>query len=216
MRRMSTVLSDGDIFLRSCRVSLQFPPWGPVATKLWTAAPMRAETSSKRSASTDPSASTAASPTLDAKLPEASFSCNCVPNLTKSAFASRSSARRFSSLASSSASLRSRSLCLRMLPNAQFSDRSHFSRKSTSIPDLSRARMRSAPAESCMSSLRISSARFHNFPAEHGRRFFSPEEQCVKSLGTVYRWPSSSICCCSSRATSSTAPAGMLGVYCDE
>mmetsp|Transcript_25324 Transcript_25324/g.45651 ORF Transcript_25324/g.45651 Transcript_25324/m.45651 type:complete len:227 (+) Transcript_25324:1400-2080(+) len=223
MRKMSTVLEDRGIFRINWRVLVQSPPWGPVAVKVCITLAMSSDTSASPSSvvPTDPSAPTVASPLPDDA--DDNDSCNPRPNATKSAsysffrssaspIASLSASRRFSSLASSTASLRSLSLCRRMLPNAHCNDRSHRSTKSTSMPDFNRARIRSAPAASCMSALRKSSARFHNLPALHFLRF-SPEEQCVTSLGGVYSSSFSEVVasdCCSSRATSKTTNVGIV------
>ena len=166
---------------------MQLPPCGPEATNVCII--LLINNCASGDVSVDPSAPIEASAT-----PLANPSTKPSPNFLKLAsyslclssasfIASNSSCLLFSNFASSTANLLSLSRCFRILPNAHCKLLSHRSIKSTSIPVLRRERIKSAPAASCISSFFISSALFHNFPAEHGRRLVSP--QCVISCGTT-------------------------------
>mmetsp|Transcript_11850 Transcript_11850/g.19385 ORF Transcript_11850/g.19385 Transcript_11850/m.19385 type:complete len:235 (-) Transcript_11850:198-902(-) len=233
MSSISTVLSDGDIFLRSWIVSLTSAPSTNDLTTLSISSLLIARLSPS-SVSTVPSAPTVASDAAAVvvsatKLPLNNFSFISPPNFSKflsysnlrssaSFIAILSTSRLCSNLASSNATLRSLSLCFLTDPNAHCKDLSHFSLKSTSIPLLNNARIKSAPASSYTSALRISSARFHNFPAEHGRLFLvlpspPPVPQWVISVGGVYSLLFVVLnASCNSRATFSTVEMGTISL----
>mmetsp|Transcript_25252 Transcript_25252/g.39177 ORF Transcript_25252/g.39177 Transcript_25252/m.39177 type:complete len:227 (+) Transcript_25252:1093-1773(+) len=223
MSNISTVLSEGDIFLRSRRVTLASAPSTNDSTTIFISSFLAAPLSSSSVVSTVPSAPTVAdaAATSATKLPLINFSFISSPNFSKlasysnlrssaSPIANRSNSLLCSNLASSNAALLSLSRCFLTDPNAHCNDRSHFSLKSTSIPLFNSARIRSAPASSCTSAFLMSSALFHNFPAEHGRLFLfaSPPPQCVMSLGGVY--PLLLVASCNSRATSNTVGIGII------